>query len=623
MKHLSRLTIAILGLSLAAAAQTSVLPYLPKDTIIAVSAPDLATSVQRFQQMPLAKMWAEEEVQNFVADLEAMVHGKIEALLQQGREMHEQGQLPVDPDQVMKLRMRGVTMALTHLELAKGDFGPEPRIGFVLHLDFGETAPQWNSLVQLGIGMLEGQAGEQVTKTDATVGEWPMTTLTPNRVKNSPMGLTMVTLPEGLLIGTLADEVRAIAENLQKKTPALGTADSFAAAAKQVSTAGAELTAFMRYDPMVDFALSVLRMATETNDDMAMVDMDGVDRAVTAMGLRHLPTEISTTSYVDGKSVSRSFRANAGAADATSAAPTVDTAFLKWVPKDAVGFSAGAVDVMSVYDALLKGLQAYDPELAVQALAHLAEMEKQVGFRVRDDLFGSLGDHYVTWSMPMGTISSAPEMAVLMKVRDEQKLVNALKAMAQMSNGMVELEESEKRGLKVYQLRVNFDPTQGMGGMNPFDMFTPTFSFKGGYLVGGFSASDIKRVFQRMDREDDPKGDIRSNREFAAVADKLPAAVDSLSFTDWKAQFESIYQIATGLLAFVPIGEEVPLDMSLLPDSASLTKHLFGSLSYSRSVPGGHESQTISPFGPEVMMFSVLVGGAGAAFLGATRTSRF
>ena len=147
MKHLSRLTIAILGLSLAAAAQTSVLPYLPKDTIIAVSAPDLATSVQRFQQMPLAKMWAEEEVQNFVADLEAMVHGKIEALLQQGREMHEQGQLPVDPDQVMKLRMRGVTMALTHLELAKGDFGPEPRIGFVLHLDFGETAPQWNSLV--------------------------------------------------------------------------------------------------------------------------------------------------------------------------------------------------------------------------------------------------------------------------------------------------------------------------------------------------------------------------------------------------------------------------------------------------------------------------------------------
>jgi hypothetical protein len=623
MNHLSRLTLAALGLGLAATAQTAVLPYLPKDTIIAVSAPDLATSMLRFQQMPLAKMWAEEEVQNFVADLEAMIHGKIEELLKQGREMHAQGQLPVDPDAVLKLRMRGVTMALTHLEVSNGELGVEPKIGFVLHLDFGATAPQWNSLVQVGMEMLEGQAGDQVTKTESKVGEWPLTTLTPNRVKNSPMGLTIVTLPEGLLIGTLADEVRGIADSLQKKAPVLAASETFAAAMKQVPTAGAELTAFAHFDPIVDFALNLLRMATDMNDDLAMVDLDGVDRAVTAMGLRHLPTEVSATSYVDGKCVSRSFRANGGATDKTSASPTVDTAFLKWVPKDAVGFSAGTMDVMSVYDTLLKGLQAYDPDLADQALAHLAEMEKQVGFRVRDDLFGSLGDHYMTWSMPMGTISSAPEMALLLKVRDEGKLVNTLKTLSQMSNGMVEIEESEKRGLKVYQLRVNFDPTQGMGGMNPFDMFTPTFSFKDGYLVGGFSASDIKRVFQRMDREDDPKGDIRSNREFAAVAGNLPPAVDSLSFTDWKAQFESIYQIATGLLAFVPIGEEVPLDMSLLPDSASLTKHLFGSISYSRSVAGGHESQSISPFGPEVLMFSFAAGAAGAVFLGATRSRRF
>lgn len=628
MKYLSRLTLATLGLGLAAAAQESVLPYLPKDTIVAITAPDLATSLQRFQQMPLAKMWAEEEVQNFVSDVEEMFHAQIEQLLKQGREMHAQGQLPVDPDELLKLRVRGVTLALTHLEMTTGEFGPQPKIGFVLHLDFGPTAPQWHALVKLGLGLLEGQAGEQVTKNEATVGEWPLTTLTPNHVENSPMALTVVTLPEGLLLGSLPDEVRGVAENLQKKTPALATNEAFAAAMKQVTPAGSELTAFARFDPIVDFSLSLLRLATEMNDNLAMVDMDGVERAVQAMGLRNLPTEVSTTSYVDGKCRSRSFRADrlvpTGSTEGTAAAtPTVDTSFLKWVPKDAVGFSAGTMDVMRVYDTLLKGLQAYDPDLADQALAHLAELEKQVGFRIRDDLFGSIGDHYMTWSMAMGTISAAPEMALLLKVTDEQKLVNTLQAVAKISNGMVELEESEKRGLKVYQIRVNFDPTQGMGGWNPFDMFAPTFAFKNGYLVGGFSASDIKRVFQRMDREDDPKGDIRSNREFAAVATLLPASVDSLSFTDWKAQFESIYQIATGMLAFVPIGEEIPLDMSLLPDSASLTKHLFGSLSYSRSVPGGHESETISPFGPEVMLFAFAAGGAGAAFLGAQRARRF
>lgn len=623
MNYISRLSAAILGLGLSAGAQTAILPYLPKDTILAVSAPDLATSLVEFQKMPLAKMWSEQEVQNFVADLMETAKNQIEGLMAQGREMHAQGQLPVDPDELMKLRVRGVTMALTHLEITMGEFEPQPKIGVVLHLDFGATAPQWHSLVQLGLGMLEGQAGEQLLKTESKVGEWPLLTFRANDVKDSPMSLSIVMVPEGLLIGTLADEVRSIAENLQNKTPMLAGSETFLAASKQLPIEGAETMAFVRYDPMVDFTLSLLRVATEMSQDLAMIDMDGIDRAVTAMGLRNLSTDISATSYVDGKSVARSFRATPTTAGQTSAAKAVDTSFLKWVPKDAVSFGAGTMSVMGLYDTLLKGLQAYDTEFATQVLAQLAEMEQQIGFRLRDDLLGSVGDHYMTWSMPMGTISSAPEMALLLKIQDEQKFVTSLQALAKVSDGLVDVEESEKRGLKVYQLRVNFDPTQGRGGMNPFDMFTPTFAFKGGYLVGGFSASDIKRVFQRMDREDDPKGDIRGNREFAAVAARLPAGVDSVSFTDWKAQFESFYQIATGLLAFVPIGEEIPLDMSLLPDSASLTKHLFGSLSYSRSVPGGRETETISPFGPEIQLFTFGAAAAGATVLGASRTRRF
>lgn len=622
MKFLSRLPLAILGLGIAATAQDAILPYLPKDTILAISAPDLGTSLTRFQQMPLMKMWAEEEVQNFVADLQEMAHNQFQQLLAQGREMHTKGQLPVDPDELLKLRMRGVTLAVTHLELAMGDHGPEPRIGIVLHLDFGATAPQWHSLAQLGLGMLEGNAGDEMTKTESKVGEWSLMSFQPTQA-DTPMGLSVMMLPEGLLIGTLADDMRTIAEGMQSKTAALGGGAAFMAATKRLPTDGAEVVSFLREAPLVDFALGALRMAAQVNPDMAEIDMDGVERAVTAMGLRNLPNDISTTTYADGKCITRSLRTQGSAVETTAATKTIDTSFLKWVPKDAVGFGAGTMDVMSVYDTMVKGLQAYDDQLATQVLSQLAEVEKQIGFHVRDDLFGSIGDHYMTWSMPMGTISSAPEVALLLKVQNETKIVDVLKSLAQMSDGMVEVEESEKRGLKVYQLRVNFDPTGGRGGMNPFDMFTPTFSFKNGYLVGGFSASDIKRVFQRMDREDDPKGDIRSNREFAAVADSLPKDVESLSFTDWKASFESIYQIATGLLAFVPMGEEVPLDMSLLPDSATLTKHLFGGIAYGRAVPGGHETMSISPFGPEVPLFAGLAGATAAAVLGITRSKRF
>ena len=614
MKQLQLPILATLALFAAPAlAQGSLLQYLPKDTILAVSAPDLATSMREFQQMPLAKMWAEQEVQNFVADLRAMVTKEIEKGLEQAKEMHAQGALPVDPELLMKLRVQGMTFALTHLEVQMGDHGPMPKIGIVAHLDFGDSAPQWKGLIEMGLGMLEQEAGDKLVKTEAALGDTHVLTFSPSKAPPGlAMALNVAMVPNGILIGTLADDVKGIVANMQKKTPVLGATEAYMAMAKHLNTQGAEVESFVRMDPIADFVISGLRLAVDMSPEMSMVDVDGIERAMGAMGCRNLVSMGSTANYTDGKGVTRSFavRANKGTA---APAKTIDTAFLKWVPKDAVSFSASTMNIARFYDTLLAGLNAYDENLAKQVLEQLGGLEEQLGFKVREDLFGTFGDHYITWSMPMGTITSAPEMAFLVKVTNEEKLVTVLKSLAQLSDGMVEIEEGEKRGLKAYQIRVNFEPPAGMG-MNPFDLFQPTFAFKNGYMVLGFSASDVKRVFQRMDREDDPKGDIRSNKEFSSIAAQLPANFDSVSFTDWKAQFESFYQIATGLLAFVPMGEDVPIDMSLLPDAASLTKHLFGSISYSTTSANSSESVTISPFGAETgILLGVIVGGAAAA----------
>ncbi len=607
--HLPALA-SIALLAVPAAAQGSILPYLPQKTVFVVSAPDLPMSMAEFAKMPVAKMWAEEEVQNFLADVKELVAKQFAKGMAQAKEMHAQGALPIDPEQLLNLRVNGVTFAVTQLEVTMGDFGPLPKIGVVLHLDFGESAPTWNSLIQMGLGMMEANAGDELVKKEAKIGDVQMLSFEANDARGIEMGLHIAMVPGGVLIGTLADDVRGIVENMQKKTPVLTASEQYKAIAKHLTTDGAECEMFVRLDPLVEFGLSALRLGASLNEEMKVVDMDGVERAIQAMGLRNLGSSGSTYNYLDGKCVSRSHSAQSGGA-ATAAVKTIDMSFLKWVPKDAVGFSASTLNVASIYDTLLAGLQAYDPEFAKQAVGHLAEIEKQLGFNVHDDLFGSLGDHLITWSMPMGTISSAPEVAILMKVNNEDKLVKVLKSLAQLSNGLVEIEEGEKRGLKAYQIRINFDPTQGMGGMNPLDMFQPTFAFKAGYMVLGFSASDVKRVFQRMDREDDPKGDIRSNKEFTAIASSLPSGIDSVSFTDCKAQFESYYQIATGLLAFVPMGEDVPIDMSLLPDSGTLTKHLFGSLSYSKTDGMGSESVSVGPFGPE-MGLAVVAAVAGA-----------
>lgn len=620
MKLISTCSLTAIALMAAPASAQGLLPYLPKKTMMAVSAPDLAMSLAEFQQMPMAKMWAEDEVQTFFADVMEMAQEQIGEQLDQAREMHKAGQLPIDPDELLKLRINGGTFAITELGMSEGDWGPQPNFGIVAHLDFGQSAPTWNRLIQMGLGILAAEAGDEMVRSESTIGNVKMITMAPPEEAGIEMSLNVAMVPNGILIGTLTEDIKAIVTNMTNKTPALSTSNGFAAATKNMDVSGAEMQFFMAPDPMVDFAMSALRMAVEMEDDLAMVDMDGVERAVKAMGLRNIGTMAAASSYIDGKSVTKSYHAHPN--QGTTAATTVDTKFLKWVPKDAVSFGAGAINVGDIYDTILKGLTAYDPELAKQMLSQLAQIEGQLGFTIRGDLFGSIGDHYITWSMPMGTISSAPEVAMLLKVNNEEKLVSALKNLSALSQGMVEIEEGTKRGVKSYAVQVNIDSSEGMG-INIFDMFQPTFAFKDGYMVLGFSASDVKRVFKRMDREDNPKGDIRSNKEFMAVAGSIPQGVSSLSFTDWKADFESMYQLATGVLAFIPMPEDVPIDMSLLPDSETLTRHLFASVSYTKTDANGTETVDVSPFGPETMLMVGALVGAGAGFAAAMGSRGF
>ena len=69
-KHLLGTLAAALLLSLPATTQKrSIQPYLPESTAMVMSFPDINASLRELQQMPLAKMWGEDELQDFVADL--------------------------------------------------------------------------------------------------------------------------------------------------------------------------------------------------------------------------------------------------------------------------------------------------------------------------------------------------------------------------------------------------------------------------------------------------------------------------------------------------------------------------------------------------------------------------
>src|SRR5690606_33676006 len=116
----------------------------------------------------------------------------------------------------------------------------------------------------------------------------------------------------------------------------------------------------------------------------------------------------------------------------------------------------------------------------------------------------------------------------------------------------------------------------GAFGDNPMEgalaFLKPSFGFKDGWMVAALSPSHVRQAFQRVGREDDPSGDIRSNKEFASLLPRLgQEPISSLSGPDWKQQFEGFYRGATSaLLLFVASQDEIPIDLTLLPEVETL-----------------------------------------------------
>jgi len=608
------------------AAQVQLRDALPENTILYVGAPDLDRAVADMKDMPLMRMWREAEVQDFFAELLEMVEAKVDEALAQGREMHKQGMLPFDPDSLMKLRVHGFGFALTTMKILPGEkeegsdrpADPMPHFGVVAQVDFGPTAAQWRKIIEFAIDAIEKDSRGMLTKEVGQVGEATLVTLVP---PETDMSLNFAFAGDGMVFGTIKSEVTKVLENIEGGAKVLSASHNFKKTFAQLDTQGSVMECYFQPGPLIDFGMGALKMASEMEPDFPMwLDVAGIGRAVDALGLRSVNAVGGTTAYVSNgdnngnRSVSKGFcyaPAPTRKGLLGGGNKTLDMRFLSWVPKDAASFGARTFDLASVYAALVGALKAYDEQMAEGMLAQLAAREKQLGVNIKEDLISSLGNQYMSWSMPMAALGTTPEMAILVEVKDQQKLLQTLQTVAKLSRGTFEIDKSERRGITVYQLQINWDPTGGMGMMNPLDMFIPTFSFKDGYLVAGFSTGDVKRVFKRMDREDDPSGDIRSNPEFEPYLASIPKeGIYSVGFSDWKANFEGIYQAVTSFAAFIPVDDNIPIDLSLLPDVQTLTQHLFGSVAWSQADGEGFHGVSQGPWGPETVM--LLCGAVGA-----------
>lgn len=623
LKHVSLgFALPLLLLAPASAQKSTLKRALPTTTIAYVAFPDLDASIAEFRKTPLGRMWAEKEVQDFFADGIKAIEAHWQKGLKQAQKAHESGMLPFKPADLQKLRVHGLTLAMTSLEISDDEDRGPPKgsIGVMAHLDFGESAPIWRQIIDYGIAMLEQQgnaAGVTITREKVAGGE--MVVMTDNA--NTDMEICVAFVGSGVVAGTLKREVVLALEALAGDQDVLTGSRAYKSTFRELDTTGAELEVFVQPRPVVDFGMKMLKILSEHPRFPDAIDVDGIGRVVEALGLRSIEAIGATSTYAGDRSISKSYTlapAPTRKGLFAGASKILSLDFLKMVPKDAVSLSAHTFDLGSVYDVLVTAVKAYDPQLGEQVLGMLAGVEKDLGVSLKEDLIASLGHEFITWSLPMAAFGQPPPFFALMSVKDEQRLLKTLTTLCKLSDGRVELVPTERQGLKLHHLKIDID--SGGAPIDLSSLISPYIGFKNGYMAVAMSTSDIKRLFERLDRGDDPQGDIRANKEFAPYLEQFPKGdLYSLSFTDWKAEFEGIYQVVTSLAVFIPVGEDIPIDLSLLPEVGTLTKHLCGAISWSTGDGNGWKTHTASPWGPELAAMLVAGIGIGAGFVAESR----
>lgn len=617
------LLLAGAGLAPAASAQGSKFrDALPAGTLGYISVPDLKTSFQEFQRTPLAKMWREEELQDFVADGMQMAKAQLKQLLAQGAAMHQQGMLPVDPADLLKAPPESMSIALTTFEVALGQFGnPQPRLGMIGHVDLGEAAGAWTKLIRFGLQQLIAQSGGMVEPKTSKVGDVEITSL---QAPGTDMGLNIAFVGKNLFLATLKDELATFLTSMKEQKVGLSGTESFKRTFAHLDAQGAEVEAYVNLSGAMETFMSTLRlMEKEAPGFPAELSVDGIQRALVAFGFEGMKSIGFTSSYGGengDKCYTKSFMyspapVRRGILAATSAGK-VDKSLLRVVPKNASSVSLTTVNTMAIYNGLIDALKAYNPEMSKALLERLAGMEQQMGVSLKDDIFGAFGKQCLFYSMGVSNMMAAPEGALVLQVPNKDRLMANLNKAVGLAQGMISLEGAERRGIKTWSLEVNgpVDPQMTM----ILNILKPSFGFKDGYMVLALSSGDVRKTINRLGRDADAAGeDVRANKEFGQYLKSIEQTeVTGLSWTDWRNSFEQVYGLASGALGFVGTNDQIPFDLMLLPEAETLSKHLFSAFTVSTTNADGFLSTTTSPMGPEMMAGAVAAIMGGATFAG-------
>ena len=244
------------------------------------------------------------------------------------------------------------------------------------------------------------------------------------------------------------------------------------------------------------------------------------------------------------------------------------------LPPDVVSWSMTNFDTGAFYDTSVQAIEdivrLVSPDDVAKVKGALKEADTVLGFDLRKDLLGSLGERFAQYASASEGPLALGQVG-LFQVKDPDKLQRsidqAIKSLGQASGVDVKVKKRPYAGVDMRLVQVR---QQGF-------IFAPTYAIVDGWLVVSLFPQPVEGLIVRLQGHPGRLETLAANRGNPA---QMPKEFLSISWSDPRPSIKQILSIAPliggSVASFLP---DVNFDVASLPNTQEATRHLFPNVS--------------------------------------------
>jgi hypothetical protein len=545
---------------------------LPESTLAFLDIPDLSKSRTEFAKTEFYALWHEPEVQAFLAKPLAAL-----------REMAPTVGAPKDADTIGGLvfnAMQGeVFLAVTHVTLF-----PELNPGLVAGVDVRTKQIE----ARAGLYKLESELKKAYPKGTYENKEylgvkyvlWDPGYPICHAFFNS---LVIFTFGEDAMRDMIATWTGQVPRDFKR----LGNSEKFKNAQQHTST-NHEFLAYANVEEVLNLIGPLMAFAPQT--------------AGMYQKLQRTQTATYSLSFVDRGVEDVGFVAYSTAAPKLT--PPTQRKTLALTSPDTLVYSVGSADLSGGYEEIMQSLSQSGSADLMVSVAQFQQALRTHGIRMNEDVLQKVGPEFaVVANWHPGTRS--PGIALVGEVTDVDKLRPALDAVM----------DSLKESLGGTNDTLRWDETEGAGQrvravhIGP-GLPAPTYVVTDHFFI---LASNPDYARELAIQGSGSKPTLATSAMYQQSMKRLPTNGSAYGYADLGGLFTSMYGLMKTVLA--SSGGGTFIELNKLPQTETITKHLFPLVSATVSEPQQTTSTSFSPLGKSV---AVVAGVGGAVWMANT-----